>query len=339
MKLHHWLQQADHSQGPRPKGGSSTALPALTRLLEQKGVPADKAPARAGEVLQALGAQSVAHALQSKNPWQMLKAESTKPGKGIRFLTPEEQGQYIADRAKERYGVGDDTKQKKRHTKADKRSQPNQHRQNWEVAPDTIRLLEGHFKDSQDDAVPQIPLDEVIPDGTGVAVCDEASALRFLAGTANLSTSPLALLVPNHLDLTGNANKGEHIRFAAIYIPTGDPTLLLGTLLQLGDELVSHAPPKAPKTKILEPETAILKVMVFQDELEADWSEFLQAPFKAITAKVPTLQLCRQQGVVLHALGSTLLSMSCWILSSTRSGGAVRLMAPSWPSSESLSWP
>ena len=219
----------------------------------------------------------MAAALASKNPWQQLKAEATKPKKQFKFLTAKEQADYISRKAEERYGA--DTKPRKQREK-----QPRQTQQPRQVDPHQLRLYEGHFKDDQDVDIKQILLTQVVPDATGIAI----------QAKANLSTDALGLLVPEDIPGTDlGQTEHQHLRFAACHDPTQEPVLINGTLLQLGDTPIEHHIPGAKDMKIDVINTEIIKITLYKDEVATEWKEVAKGSVKFITQQNPKLMLCK----------------------------------------------
>ena len=289
--MHAKFVEADQGPGPRFLGQSNDDLQRqLATLLAEKGVPKESCESRAHEVIQKLGKQNATAALQASNPWQALKSEASKPGKSIRFLTKEEQQAFIDKRAEEKFGNSTD-KPRKKQQKLPSKPQP------LTLDASQIQLLPGHFQDTDEDDVAQVALEDIQADGTGIALASKAEAQRFIQAGKHLTTQAMALLVPEELspEFLGGAD-GTLVHFAALYRPTGDPLILHGTLIQLGDSPVEHQPPVAPDLGITPPDTGILKMVAYKDEIEVEWTKFLEGPIKAMVALLPKLSLCKEKG-------------------------------------------
>ena len=291
--LHTWLQQHDHAGGAKPKGpGVTDKLQLLAELLETKGVPSSQALERASVVQKAIGVDAIAEVLAAKNPWQILKAEASRPKVALRLLTQEEQANYIAERAKQKYGAG--TKVKKAQPQPTKGRKVNQE---LRVDPAQLQLIPGHFVDQDGDTLEQITYEEIKVDATGIALCTREQAQRHLQAAKNISTTCLALLIPQELAPEEAARRNAKIlRFSAQYMGTHDPVILTGTLIQLGDSEAEHKPPQAPTLQISLPTTAVVRLMVYKDEFQRPWEDLLTGPLKLITKMVPSLTLCKEAG-------------------------------------------
>ena len=244
-----------HGSGTGFLGSGPTAKDCqqhLVALLIEKGVPEDKSEERAKEITHKFGQQNTLTALQASNPWQALKAEASKPGKNIRFLSKEEQQAFIDKRAQEKFGAEQKDRPRKKPHKVPTKP--------IELTLDAtqIELLRGHFTDPDAEAV----LSDIQADGTGIAVASKLDASRFIQAGKHLSTQAMALLVPEELspEFIGSAD-ASMVHFAAIYRPTNDPLIIHGTLIQLGDSPVEHQPPQAPDLGITPPGTGVLKIV------------------------------------------------------------------------------
>ena len=291
QQLHAHLWRHDHSTGPRARGPQQAETGALAQLLTTKGVPAQHAPERAQAAIQKLGIKAIQNALASKNAWQCLKAEASKPGKAFKFVLPDQLGEYIAQRAQERYGADGQYKQKKKQ----KHSKPAKPEGQLVIDPQLLELLTGHFVDQDGEEVPRITIAEVVPDATGIALCTLQAAQPYLADSKKLSTDPLALLITDDtqgLDL-GYAD-AHTIQFAAKLTATKDPLLLTGILVQLGDQEVQQQQTEDPMKGIDVLDTSILKITIFKDEL-VDWTPVTQAPVRFLQQQIPLLLLCKKQ--------------------------------------------
>ena len=296
-RLHKTLSRHDLPGAKTAKGPSPAQLARqLADILASKGVPAEAAPQRAQQAVATLGHQAVDNALNSKNPWQLLKAEASKPGKTFQFVTKAELENYIAEKAQHRYGLPEQHKQKKKGKGKGKGKMQNPMPQPH-IDPRQLELIKGHFKDTDDDEVPQVSIDEVIHDSTGIALCTKYEALPFISDQKHISSSPHALLVNEDLS---NENLGyissRVIFYAAQIRETNDPVLLSGTLLQLGDEQVLHSLPKDPMKDYEILKTTIVKVQIYRDELPTEWTTLQQAPIRTLLQHIPILILCKQQG-------------------------------------------
>ena len=289
LKLHRLLlcrnRKASWIVGLGPISAETSA--GFAALLVTKGVPVNAAAARAQAAIQKLGIAAVQNAFKQSNVWQALKALTAKPGANFQFVLKSELQNHINNKASTKHGAHISTAKKAK--KPQKRDGP----QPWNLDPRNLTLTSGHFQDDDEDDVQQIELDHVVADARGIAICSVNEAQPFIAEGKNISSDALALLVTEELptDMCGNANVSA-IRFPAVYVPTGDPLLISGSLIQLGDASVNRHMPANLTTTMDVSNTSVLKVVLYQDELGDGWTQVLEAPIRALIRWVPWLRLC-----------------------------------------------
>ena len=288
--LYSWLRSQDHDELSKARGpGQAVVTNELASLLARKGVPSDKARHRAAEAIKVIGLDSVQTAFRGKNPWQLLKAEASKPNKAFKFVQQEELADYIAQRAEERYGA--ETRPKKDRSKKLKATQVDHAAA---IDPKQVKLVKGHFEDTMKSPMEQLLIEDVTPDASGIAVCTQAQAQPYCQSQQKLSTEALALLIIGEYDLsTLGYSDAVQIQFPAHYAPTEEPVLLHGVLVQLGDTAVQRATIKGPMCDEETLETAIIKVVAHKDELQDEWDALTRAPIRTLIQAIPKLQLCK----------------------------------------------
>eukprot|EP00435_Cladocopium_sp_Y103_P053215 s2024_g17.t1 len=260
----------------------------LAALLATKGVPTSSAADRAAAAIKKLGSPAIQSALSHANPWQALKALTTKPGQNFQFVLKSELMEYIDSRAASKHGAEISSKKKRAkkpaHPPSDVPLTPE---------PSTLQLSPAHFVDDEGDQVAQIPLSQVIADARGLAIATLSEALPYLRETKNISSDALGLLiteeVPSNLKALANV---AAIRFPATYLPTQDPLLIHGSLLQLGDHPISRKSLQDPVTSMDLAETNVLKVQLFRDELPTAWEDIATSPIRHLFRLVPLFKLC-----------------------------------------------
>eukprot|EP00435_Cladocopium_sp_Y103_P021134 s799_g5.t1 len=295
LDLHHWLHHRpalglSHFD-PWVYGSGPTTVDVqaqLAALLATKGVPTSNAADRASAAIKRLGASAIQTALSHANPWQALKALTTKPGHNFQFVLKSELMDYIDSRAASKHGAEISSK-KKQHKKSAKQAVD----LSLTPEPSTLQLNPAHFVDDEGDQVTQIPLSQVTADARGLAIATLSEALPYLRETKNISSDALGLLiteeVPGNLKALANVSA---IRFPATYLPTQDPLLVHGSLLQLGDHPISRKPLQDPVTRMDLAETNVLKVQMFRDELASLWDDVANFPIRQLFNLVPLFKLC-----------------------------------------------
>ena len=295
LSLHHWLVSRP-SLGlgfldPWTYGyGPADAQAQLAALLATKGVPSDHAADRAAAAIKRLSLGAVQTAMTQANPWQSLKALTTKPGCNFQFVLRTELQTYIDSKAKTKHGAAIATHKKKdrKHTKSGP-STPVQ------LDPATLQTIAGDFVDSDGDELEQISLQQVVADSRGIALSTLTDALPYLREPKNISSDTLAILILEEVpDTLKAAAEVSAIRFPVTYLPTQDPLLVNGSLLQLGDK---HAARKAFKditTSMDVGETSVLKITMYRDELASQWDQIAASPVKCLLQMVPVLRRCTE---------------------------------------------
>eukprot|EP00435_Cladocopium_sp_Y103_P049900 s843_g15.t1 len=268
--------------------GKNQVDSSLHELLISKGVPTTKVAERAKMIFDKLGAPQVQQIMKSSTPWPSLKAAASKPGKMFRLVTEEEQKDYVAQRAATKHGARiPHAKQKKQASL--QRDQPLQ------LDPDLFQLDAQHFQDDAGLPVKQIQFAEVAVDQRGVALCTTDMAKSFLTTPKTISMDGLALLLIDPPPPAIVKDSGlTPIVFPAWCTTTAEHTLIMGHILQLGDSKVVRkmAGKESEPDKI---ETQVVKVQVYKDQLEMNWSTFAQAPVRALLQLVDALHLCKGQ--------------------------------------------
>eukprot|EP00438_Fugacium_kawagutii_P031979 Skav207040 [mRNA] locus=scaffold975:198961:208505:- [translate_table: standard] len=268
-------------------GPSTTDVQArLAAVLATKGVPSSSAADRAAAAIQKLGLLPVHEALTEANPWKALKSLTTKPGNGFQFVLKAELHEYIDQKANARHGVALTTKKK------EKRNSKKPNKEEWTLDPSQLTLEPGLFVDAEGDMVSTIRLAEVTADSRGIAICSLVEAAPYLHDAKHISADALALLVVEEI-ASGDRRHADisALRFPAVYVPTGDPLLINGSIVQLGDMEVVRKQNDDPVDDMEVTSTHVLKVQLFRDEL-GQWEPVIQAPIKNLLLLIPCLRLC-----------------------------------------------
>ena len=85
--------------------------------------------------------------------------------------------------------------------------------------------------------------------------------------------------------------------FPGIYSGTGEPILINGSLLNLGDVAINRHGPRDAAAKIEVAATKVVKLQVFRDEVSScSWDSFIDSPIKHVVSLVPALQRCPHEG-------------------------------------------
>ena len=255
----------------------------LENFLPSKGVPVDAALARAQLALKRLGLVTLQRAIQSTDPWRALKTAGNNLGKPFQWVTYEELQAHVATRAAQKSTGGSEPRKPK--GKSSKKPAPA-----LALSPETLTLFPATFLDDHEDAVPVISFPEVMAQARGIAIVTLDQALGLCKADAHLSSDALAVVTIGELpnDVADNL---IHLQWPALYVPTSEPVLVKGSLLNLGDVPVSQVKAdKAPQVAMIE--TAVIRVMAYQDIFDKDWDSLLKGPVKLLQAILPKLRRC-----------------------------------------------
>lgn len=257
----------------------------LNTFLPSKGVPVDKALPRARSALKQLRLSPLKTAIAQKDPWKSLKQAGNVTGRPFQWVTYEELQNHFAAQAQ------DGPK-----TKGSKPSKPKGPRHDPVVAlsPDTVTLYPNTFVDNHDDVVAPIDFHAVESHARGVSVVSVEQALDFQRITANLSTDALAVVSIGELPIMQGLTQRD-LQWPALYLPTREPILVKGTLLQLGDIEVSLTK-TADAPEVATIDTEVVRIAVFRDMFTKDWQKLLLGPVKHLLSLIPALQSCPDAG-------------------------------------------
>lgn len=164
-----------------------------------------------------------------------------------------------------------------------------------DLDPSRLQLEPDTFCTMPDTMMHQIPVSQVGPLASGIALVTHAEAMPFLHANQVLTTKGLALLIVNGPQELSTDLQWSSIRFAARCAVNQQPVLLHGFLVQLGNATV--CPFKRP-TSVSVPDVPVTcaRITVFQDQWPQDWETFSAHPVKEVLQHIPALQTCRTEG-------------------------------------------
>lgn len=255
----------------------------LSNLLQFHGVPQAVSPQRAKLVLQSLGREQVQAAVSGVSPWKSLKQLANQHTPIVQLVLPDELASVM---------IAKKTKGDHKHPK--KGGPRHAPLKPAEVDPSRLQLTEASFCLPDGTPVGQIPLCQVGPLATGVALVNFCDAQQFVQAGKVLTSKGLAILAINgpsecHTDLNWST-----VRFAATCAANNQPVLLAGLLIQLGQTQVgpyqAMSGPVVPSFPV-----ACARVSVFKDQWPGDWESFGEHPVRSILEALPPLQACRTE--------------------------------------------
>lgn len=241
----------------------------VEQLLTQHGVPASEATKRTQQVIACIGRGPIVQALRSKQDWAEIKMLANAQHPRLQLVLPSELANAIKQRADSGQSFGD---KKKKQRISDQPKVP------LVMNPQDVSIPDGLFKQGDDSLISQIALSAIRQDASGIVVVSAHQAQPYLKLAKPLSSFGLALLVMDHSDpiFTGI---GQVIRFPGRFEKTGEPFIGTGRLIQLGSMEVCRYYPQS-QIKVDEVTNHVFRVVVYKDEFQDDWNDFIQRPIK-----------------------------------------------------------
>ena len=301
-------------------GGLTTEQEAAFRaVLIEHGVPPEAADDRVQAAVAKVGPGHITQALMQKNQWQALKAAGSRPGCMFKFVAHDELQAHIQTRGQRRHGLAVSSPKAKKQ-KAAKRAKPQAPLQ---LDPSLLQLSPGSFVTADGSPLMQLSFEEVQSQASGISFCAPAQAIPFIQDGRNISVDPLALVVTAELpmDVTHHGRVST-VRFPAIYMPTSEAVLVLGSLIQLGDEEVRLKHAEEPEVDGID--TITCRMNLYRDETSLSWDQVSQAPIRTILQGVQGLRVCKD-GACNQACGlfhPSLVFLDVWARQFTRLTGA-----------------
>eukprot|EP00435_Cladocopium_sp_Y103_P013538 s2897_g3.t1 len=112
--------------------------------------------------------------------------------------------------------------------------------------------------------------------------------------SSNLSTDALAIVTIGEIASLPKLSQ-EDLLWPALYIPTKEPILVKGTVVQLGDLQVRMAKTAdAPSVNTVD--TEVVRIAAFRDVYSKNWRQLIRGPVKTLLSLLPPLQVCPDAG-------------------------------------------
>eukprot|EP00435_Cladocopium_sp_Y103_P020978 s358_g5.t1 len=284
------LEHEDARRLPRPWcwGGAIPELDAVvSTLLQQHGVPAAAAGARARLVIQALGRDQVSQAMHGVAPWKSLKQLANQQQLILQLVLPDELAAVVNGRKAHQ------SRTKDKKSPASQQKGPRVYPQKpLDIDPARLELACNTFCLGDGTPVEQLAINQVGPLASGIALVTYSDAQQFLQSGRILTRRGLALLVLNGPAELQTDLQWSSIRFAAKCSVNQQPILLSGYLVQLGEDVVCPYF-KTDGQQVPDVPVSCARITVFRDQLPQEWSTFADHPFRHIIALIPPLQTCR----------------------------------------------
>ena len=199
----------------------------VANLLQFHGVPQAVSSQRAKLVMQSLGRDQVQAAVGGVSPWKSLKSLANQHTPIVQLVLPDELAAVMQ------------AKKEKGHQKSRKDNAKFAPAKPAEVDPSRLVLAAQSFCTEDGVGVSQIPLSQVGPLVSGIALVNYVDAMPFLQDGKVLTPKGLALLAINGPDEVVSDLPWTSVRFAAKCAANQQPVLLNGFLIQLGQQVIS----------------------------------------------------------------------------------------------------
>eukprot|EP00438_Fugacium_kawagutii_P018309 Skav212458 [mRNA] locus=scaffold385:177937:193005:+ [translate_table: standard] len=274
--------QADHF--PLSLGGQTEAEIALLAVLKEHGVFQDRLQERCQLIMKKLGHQSVVRAFQSQKPWQQLKQLANQQVPAVRLVLEDEFAQTIKQRTANGQKVG--TRKEQSQPAPAARPTP------LRLHPQDVVIPEGVFAQQDGAPLAHISIDQLSATAKGVVLMDEA-AFQPYRTPKPISKHGLAFLVMAPYTKE-TAKLGTQVRLPARSATSGEPVLMSACMIQKGEQSVTRSTPTV-KHSVDQVPTQVVKIMVYKDQVDQEWSQVVTKPIRYILDHIPALQVCRQE--------------------------------------------
>ena len=252
----------------------------LTLILGEHGVPREEVESRATLVFDRIGRAPIAKAFRASRPWAEIKSLANSATPKVQLVLPSELQEVVNARLQDPTPFGD---KRQKQNKLGKGPKPP-----LRLLAKDLEITMGLFKQGEDTPISQIKPEDIGPDAQGVVILNACDAYSYLKLTSPISRAGLAILVLEHHDPALHGI-GELLRFPARCVPTGEPIILTVKLVQAGSIRVSrHCP--AQQLSVEEVPTSVIRAVVFRDECDIPWQQFLDHPVRHIVSQNPALQ-------------------------------------------------
>eukprot|EP00438_Fugacium_kawagutii_P016458 Skav207248 [mRNA] locus=scaffold523:674131:678772:- [translate_table: standard] len=276
----YWQQVVMFPQEPGSRvriGGQTELETAIQALLREHGVPGEKVHSRMKTIIGKIGIEQLAAVFRQPRPWQSLKQLANSQNPRIRLVAKDELQAVIKSRAKAGPVAS------KKATRTDERP--------VHIPPEDVKVPDAIF--CQEDGVPltQLMSRQITQYTKGVIMISEHEMQPYLT-QGQLSHEGLGFLVLSPFS-EATLEYGQLIRFPAASLSSGEPLLLSAVLIQKGAKKVGRNTP-AQLQAVQQVSTQTVKILMYRDQVKADWETVSMQPIKHVLSLVPNLRKCTQ---------------------------------------------
>ena len=253
-------------------------------LLIQHGVPVSQVENRIALATQAIGEASLQKAVIGSSPWRSIKALANQVRPPMQLVLPDE----LAESLRTKAGSGTIGAKKK---KAGDRTKPLP-KLPPPLDPSKLVLDEASFVSNEGTPLQQVSTSALGPATEGVAVATVQDVEQFLRNGVVVSPGALGVFVINSHDMQVCTDlPWAQCRIAMKCVTNGEPMLVQGVLVQLGNKMVVHAKQKHA-VEAGDVQAACAKITIYRDVFPNDWQEFLKTPVRFVLNALVPLQQC-----------------------------------------------
>eukprot|EP00435_Cladocopium_sp_Y103_P056891 s1564_g19.t1 len=259
--------------------GSGSLTHELAFELVKHGVPPERAEQRASQALKAIGSDPIQKALAGKQAWRQLKSLANQVR--FQFIQADELASAISQNSK-----GDVSKVKK-STKVLRVPQlPSE----LVLDPSKLQVMPGTFVCSGT-PLGQLSPQQIGPVSSGFVLMNASDAEPYLRAGTLVSNEPLAIVLFHGPGVQVQTKlPATEVAVPCRCTVNQEPLLAEATVIQIGRGLVEKATQTPIELESLD--VATIKVLIYRDELDTEWSEFISSPIRHLVAKCPILKKC-----------------------------------------------
>ncbi len=283
------LQSMEQVQRPWAWGAGldANAVVRFKELLVQHGVPLTQVDTRVMLATQAIGVANLQKAIVSTSPWRSIKALANQVRPPMQLVMPAELEESLKTKA------SSGTIAAKKKGKGNDKSKPLP-----KLPPplDPAKLVTDatSFVSSEGKQLARVSVSSLGPATEGVAVATILEVDQFLRNGAVVSPEALGIFVINTQDLQCLTDlQWSQCRIAMKCATNGEPMLVQGVLVQLGEKMVIQAKQKHA-LEVGDVQASCAKITIYRDVFTHDWQEFLKAPVRFVLNALAPLQQCDQ---------------------------------------------
>ena len=267
-------------------GLEPTAHTRLVDLLTKHGVPSSQVETRIQLAIQALGLIQVQKGFLSNQPWKMLKSIANQCRPTFQWILPDELAKAVELKGKK------DASKPKGSAKKTFAKAPAKSAHASAIDPTKLRFDEGTFSSASGKTLSQLQSTQLGPLVEGVALATTVMVDKFLQSSEPISEGALAIFLTDARE-PSTGLVWNHLRVAVRCIANGEPVLISGTLVQLGNDMVGKA--SVPVVaNIPSASAACSKIVVYRDGVEGSWESFIRSPVNYVAQHLPCLDVCTE---------------------------------------------